>query len=217
MFYNLADGFLDLAADVRQGTRRDAILYSVSANAVHGKRRTNADKRRAVTTLLNDEEWSQWKQVDIARKCSVSREYVSRLQSQLKGSGELTCDRSQVTYTTKHGTVSTMNTARIGHARDHPDVTPEQMAIDEEICWQCYLTLVFFYGKIPKTREIMSKEVEQQLRDAIIQSKLSYHELMRMSGVSYTIIGRFVNGQRTLTLPVASKLAKALGLELKPK
>jgi plasmid maintenance system antidote protein VapI len=63
----------------------------------------------------------------------------------------------------------------------------------------------------------MSKEVEQQLRDAIVQSKLSYHELMRLSGVNYTIIGRFVSGQRTLTLPVASKLAKALGLELKPK
>jgi plasmid maintenance system antidote protein VapI len=62
----------------------------------------------------------------------------------------------------------------------------------------------------------MPKEVEQQLRNAVIQSKLSSRELMKLSGVNHAIISRFLNGQRTITLPVASKLAKALGLELKP-
>ena len=66
--YWLADGYhrLDAAeaacraeilADVRPGSRRDAILYSLGANAVHGLRRTNEDKRRAVLTMLQDEEW----------------------------------------------------------------------------------------------------------------------------------------------------------------
>src|SRR5215207_11626412 len=54
--YWLADGFHryharatrhpDIEAEVRQGTRRDAILFSVGANASHGMRRTNEDKRR---------------------------------------------------------------------------------------------------------------------------------------------------------------------------
>ena len=67
----LADGFhrynahkvagaMEIQAEVREGTRRDAILFSVGANASHGLRRTNEDKRRAVMTLLEDAEWSQW-------------------------------------------------------------------------------------------------------------------------------------------------------------
>ena len=39
-----------------KGTQRDAILWSISANATHGLRRTNEDKRRAVTRLLQDPE-----------------------------------------------------------------------------------------------------------------------------------------------------------------
>jgi hypothetical protein len=39
---------------------------SVSANAPHGLRRTNADKRRAVVRLLEDTEWSQWADREIA-------------------------------------------------------------------------------------------------------------------------------------------------------
>ncbi len=65
--YWLADGFhrffaakkcgaQEIDADVRQGTRRDAKLYAVGANAAHGLRRTNVDKRRAALTLLQDEE-----------------------------------------------------------------------------------------------------------------------------------------------------------------
>ena len=76
--YWLADGFHRLEASikagfseintlVKQGTRRDAVLYSVGANAKHGLRRSNADKRRAVTTLLEDSEWSQWSNNAIRR------------------------------------------------------------------------------------------------------------------------------------------------------
>lgn len=66
--YYCADGFhrieahrlsgrTDIACDVRSGTLRDAILFAAGANASHGKRRSNADKRRAIETLLRDEEW----------------------------------------------------------------------------------------------------------------------------------------------------------------
>jgi hypothetical protein len=47
-------GLSDIAADVRQGTRRDAVLYSVGANAKHSYPRSNKDKRRAALTLLRD-------------------------------------------------------------------------------------------------------------------------------------------------------------------
>jgi ParB/Sulfiredoxin domain len=41
-------GLSEIAADVRPGTERVALLCSVSANSGHGLPRTNADKRKAV-------------------------------------------------------------------------------------------------------------------------------------------------------------------------
>jgi hypothetical protein len=92
--YWLADGFHrvnaalkagrdTIEADIRQGTRRDAILYSVGANAVHGLRRTNADKRRGVITLLEDAEWKQWSDREIARRVGVSQPFVGSIRAEL--------------------------------------------------------------------------------------------------------------------------------------
>lgn len=92
--YWLADGFhrvqaykqegcVTIGADIRSGTRREAILYSVGANAKHGLRRSNADKRRAVETLLRDEEWSKKSDRWIAEKCGVSYMTVARHREEL--------------------------------------------------------------------------------------------------------------------------------------
>jgi hypothetical protein len=78
-----AAGRTEIAADVRQGTHRDAVLISVGANAEHGLRRTNADKRRAVTTLLSDPEWSRWSDREIARKAGVGHVFVNSMRKEL--------------------------------------------------------------------------------------------------------------------------------------
>lgn len=88
----LADGFhryhaaakvkKNLLCEQRPGTRRDAVLYSVGANGTHGLRRTNADKRKAVETLLNDDEWKKNSGRWIAEHCGVSPDFVSRLRSE---------------------------------------------------------------------------------------------------------------------------------------
>lgn len=89
--YWLADGFhrwhahkalglAEIETDVHQGTRRDAVLFSVGANAAHGLRRSNEDKRRAVLTLLNDPEWAQWSDREIARRCGVAHPFVGKLR-----------------------------------------------------------------------------------------------------------------------------------------
>lgn len=79
-------GYLEIDAEVKQGTKRDAILYSVSANSTHGKRRTNADKRKAVLTLLEDKEWSGWSDLEIARQCQVSQPTVSKYRKEVEAS-----------------------------------------------------------------------------------------------------------------------------------
>ena len=91
LHYWLADGFhrilaardaglSEFPADVRPGTERDALLFSISSNGAHGLPRTNADKRKAVTLLLADAEWSQWSDIEIARRCQVSQLFVTRLR-----------------------------------------------------------------------------------------------------------------------------------------
>jgi ParB-like chromosome segregation protein Spo0J len=61
-------GLTEFPADVRPGSRRDALLHSISSNDAHGLPRTNADKRRAVGLLLSDPEWGQWSDREIARR-----------------------------------------------------------------------------------------------------------------------------------------------------
>lgn len=89
--YHLADGwnryfahkkagFEIIDADVREGTRRDAIYYALSANAKNGQRRTVADKRKAVMTMLDDMEWSEKSDREIALACAVSNVFVSKLR-----------------------------------------------------------------------------------------------------------------------------------------
>jgi hypothetical protein len=91
----IADGFLrDAAAelagldhfpcDVRRGTRRDALLYSIGANSGHGLPFTRADKRRAVAKLLRDEEWRRWSDTEIARHAGVGKSFVSTMRRELQ-------------------------------------------------------------------------------------------------------------------------------------
>ena len=138
--YWLADGFhrvaayraagaVEIAADIRQGDKRDAILFSVGANAAHGLRRTNDDKRRAVMVLLNDKEWSRWSDRQIAKQCGVSHNFVSTLRPSLSSD-----DSEPRTFTTKHGSVSKMDTAAIGRHQSIPagEESPQQEPHDQD-------------------------------------------------------------------------------------
>jgi hypothetical protein len=42
---------------ITPGKLRDAVLHAIGANASHGLRRSNSEKRKAVHAMLNDEEW----------------------------------------------------------------------------------------------------------------------------------------------------------------
>jgi hypothetical protein len=73
--------------NIIKGTERDATLHAVGANAEHGLRRKNADKRRAVKTLLTDDEWGQWSDCEIARRAHVSPTFVSKVKRALGQNG----------------------------------------------------------------------------------------------------------------------------------
>ena len=122
--YWLADGFHRyfgakaagkdrIAEEVTPGTLRDAILFSLSANSRHGLKRSNADKRKAVKTLLDDAEWSQWSDREIAKRCAVGYDLVADIRKSSLPETAVT----ERTVTTKHGTTTTMNTANIGRKK----------------------------------------------------------------------------------------------------
>ena len=60
------------------------------------------------------------------------------------------------------------------------------------------------------------EDIERRLKRAVLESDLSRYQLAKISGVSEAQLSFFVNGKRTLTLPVAAKLAEVLNLELRP-
>ncbi|BDU76269.1 ParB N-terminal domain-containing protein [Mesoterricola sediminis] len=91
--YWLADGFhrhaaadkaglKKIPAEVRVGTLRDARLYAIGANTAHGVRRTNADKRLAVSMLLDDPEWSKWSNRQISEITGVSHHFVNNMRNE---------------------------------------------------------------------------------------------------------------------------------------
>lgn len=77
-------GLTELLANVHEGTQRDALLFSLGANATHGLPRSNADKRRAVTILLKDDEWTKLTDSAIAKQAHVSQPFVSSLRTELE-------------------------------------------------------------------------------------------------------------------------------------
>jgi uncharacterized ParB-like nuclease family protein len=98
--YYLADGFhrlhaikrlgkTSIQADVRTGTLRDAILYSLGANRDHGLRRSNADKRKCVQTLLDDFEWGEYSVNEMARICGVSPQLVLAVKQEMDGGAKV--------------------------------------------------------------------------------------------------------------------------------
>jgi hypothetical protein len=120
--YWLADGFHrvnarkgtaygDITVDIRQGTKRDAILHSLGANAIHGMRRTNEDKRRAVERMLRDSEWRGWSDRQIAGHCAVSPQTVGTVRRTLE-IASVQVGQIDTKRTAKRGrTTYTMNTA----------------------------------------------------------------------------------------------------------
>jgi ParB-like chromosome segregation protein Spo0J len=87
----LADGFTRVAAakraelgaipaNIRPGTKRDAILVSIEENARHGSPLTLEERRDAVERLLEDSEWRKLSDRELGRRCGLDNKTVSKLR-----------------------------------------------------------------------------------------------------------------------------------------
>ena len=71
----------EIEAEVRSGSREDAVRYAVGANASHGLQRTGSDKRRAVELALTLPEADGMSDREIAKLCAVSNTLVSEIRN----------------------------------------------------------------------------------------------------------------------------------------
>lgn len=115
-------GATEIDAEVRQGTLRDAVLFSLAENATHGLRRTNADKRRAIARLFEDPEWARWSDREIARRLHVDGKTVATMRP--KATAET---RSERVFVNRHGSTSTMDVTNLSTrgASESPEVAPD--------------------------------------------------------------------------------------------
>jgi N6-adenosine-specific RNA methylase IME4 len=222
--YWLADGFHrwhavkqagipEIKCEVRQGTRRDAVLYSVGANWTHGLGRNNADKRRAVMMLLSDPEWSNWSNVVIARHCRVDEKTVRNIRKEIVTSEnpKLVPNPAPLerTFVTRHGTPATMKVSSIGqesvrqkviHQRA-PEPIKERLQ-ENEIGVETAYRLTLALENLPVTdRETIAGMVGDNVEKIQILNRLyegshrstssdTYAEVIAAGGFSYNHQGK---------------------------
>jgi len=139
--------FQDISVEIRPGAKRDAVLFSVGANGSHGLRRSNADKRRAVETLLKDAEWTAWSDNAIAKACGVTHKTVSAHRKSILGISQdterggsilgISQDTPPATRTVqRNGVVYEQNTSNIGKPKEQvaqKQQFAEQSPIDDDL------------------------------------------------------------------------------------
>ncbi len=81
-------GFVDIDADIRKGTREDALWFALGANRTNGQRMNRGDVRHAVEVALRA--WPDRTQQAIADQVGCSQQYVGKVQSELTTSSKLT-------------------------------------------------------------------------------------------------------------------------------
>lgn len=119
-------GLKTIKAYIKPGTRRDAIFAATGANGTHGLERSDEDKRRAVWTLLSDEEWRQMADRRIAEHTHVSPTFVGKLRKEYEETVHGGQSDASAVRTDKLG--RKIDTTNIGGKKADPPAAPKGSA-----------------------------------------------------------------------------------------
>ena len=75
-------GIQSFLCEVDTGTPRDALFYGSTANNLHGQPMDNADKRKITMIFVEDFEWGEWSNAEIARQLHVSAPFVAKMRGE---------------------------------------------------------------------------------------------------------------------------------------
>lgn len=179
--YHLADGwhrffahkqaaFPEIEAEVHDGTRRDAILFALSANDKHGLRRTNADKRRSVLVLLEDFEWSEWNNTKIAEVCGVSATFVDKIRK------EMNTPTPTTRKVTRDGVEYDMDTSKMGKkSKKEPEPDPEPVIDENE---QKIEEMATEFKAIAEENEELKAQIAVGLMEGTAEDKKKAQEII---------------------------------------
>lgn len=118
---NKKAGIKEVECTVINGTKRQAKIHSWGVNHDHGLQRSNDDKRAIISEALQDIEYCDKSDREIAEACQVSPMTVGRIRKAL--------DLDKATKrVTKSG--RTIDTANIGR-KPEPDLEPEDDRLNE--------------------------------------------------------------------------------------
>ena len=92
-----------------------ALLGKIAKQTAHGSRRTEVDRERAVTRLLQDPKWNQRSDRWVGEHARVDDEYVKKIRKQLEKQAELERFRKDKHSTAGHRHLNSQTT---GIARD---------------------------------------------------------------------------------------------------
>lgn len=171
--YKKAGGIDFVDADIHEGTKRDAILYSASVNGTHGLRLTNKDKRKHVLVLLNDSEWSQWTDTLIAKHCKVTQQFVSKVRREINDIQKDIISKSIKTVLDVQNDSESISEDVASNSDDseeerHDLITEEQIA--EEMA-----------SEIDVEKELYNAHMEIERLTKIIESDDKLSEIKRLS------------------------------------
>jgi hypothetical protein len=186
--YFLADGFHryfaakragspGIRCDIREGTLRDAILFSFGANSDHGLRRMPADKRKAVIAMLSDIEWQDWSDREIARQCCVSHPFVANIRKEIGATKTETKFKQGGNVTTRKekpeqdDPVATFNEAEI--EREEMEAAVKKLQKDnEDLKDQLTIAMAASSDEIEKEKaQSIIKDLRAQIRLLEIECK----------------------------------------------
>jgi hypothetical protein len=108
-----------IQAVIHNGNKHDGFMYSLQANATHGLQRSNEDKRHCVMKLLDDFEYIDKSDREIAELCAVSHPFVGKLRAGTKSSAS------------KKPNLMTKNIIPIAPTSDEVETLPEDEEYDQ--------------------------------------------------------------------------------------
>lgn len=131
-------GHTTIKAQIRTGTKRDAILFAAGANRSHGVRRTNEDKAKTVLAFLGDSQWVKWTDAEIARHAGVSAPMVGKYRKWLgeraQSSKPDELGRTERISFSKNGETIKRRTPQAPEGTSHERLTEQ---LNRELCPYC--------------------------------------------------------------------------------
>jgi len=89
-------GIKEVEVDYKPGTQLEAQIMSFGVNGLHGKPRTNDDKRKAVEAALIHEMLKEKTDYELAKICSVSQPFVAGVRDPVKKQNQSTSKEKHI-------------------------------------------------------------------------------------------------------------------------